>query len=640
MIKYDKNTRFSLKVLCQSYGSVFPWALKFATPCAGLAFVIKYSLDQNFWNTETLFENFSLESNVYGGFSTLLGFLVVFRTGQAHNRFWDGGTLTHQMTGDWFDSVCSLFSFTHMSTADEKDVTEFKHTIVRLFSMLHALAVGELTEEGEHGSSEAGSWAGTLEILDARGIDRDSLQYLKISGCKSELVFYWIQSVVVKSIKEGVLTIPPPILTRAFQEMASGMLKFHEALKIADIPFPFPYAQVSLVLLSMHWVITPLVVCKWTGNCWTAFTFAFIQVFLLWSLHAIAVELENPYGQDANDLNTIDMQSSMNKRLLLLLDPRSSTIPYLTTEAAIDNTFLKHKPYLTTFYDVWKEMPQEMKEPRQSWTGLNWAQYTAKLDREKECMKRNSLDEAAFAVTKVDGHGSAVGPPAERSISLGSPASVGEEDPVPAHEACVGSTSQVPLVCDPAPREGSQPRASAQKRDTEVPAWIPIHREKDFSAWKPIPERPQIIVDRSHPKVFDEPMRFGNPAQDALSTQPAKEIAGRPRLIQAEGPPHQPGTELPNMHAYQSPEVDGSRSQSRTSMGTTMRVGCMIDLQMVGKTVQPAGVQWVPLNPQSTTASAFPTFPVAENYQADGRFSDAVGLPGPESRIAVTNQRL
>lgn len=38
--------------------------------------------------------------------------LVVFRTGQAYNRFWDGSTLTHQMRGDWFDAASSIISFT------------------------------------------------------------------------------------------------------------------------------------------------------------------------------------------------------------------------------------------------------------------------------------------------------------------------------------------------------------------------------------------------------------------------------------------------------------------------------------------------------------------------------------------------
>ncbi|CAK0830093.1 unnamed protein product [Prorocentrum cordatum] len=94
----------------------------------------------------------------------------------------------------------------------------------------------------------------------------------------------------------GVLTIPAPILSRAFQEIANGMCQFHEAIKIATIPFPFPYAQTCDCLLIMHWLVTPLVVSQWvSAPSWGAL-FSFIQVFIYWCLNLIAVEIEQPFG--------------------------------------------------------------------------------------------------------------------------------------------------------------------------------------------------------------------------------------------------------------------------------------------------------------------------------------------------------
>ena len=88
-----------------------------------------------------------MDSTVYNAFSTLLGrlapfsealkrprILVVFRTGQAYNRFWDGSTLTHQMRGDWFDAASSIISFTRTSRADKAKLWEFRQIVVRLFS--------------------------------------------------------------------------------------------------------------------------------------------------------------------------------------------------------------------------------------------------------------------------------------------------------------------------------------------------------------------------------------------------------------------------------------------------------------------------------------------------------------------------
>ena len=96
-------------------------------------------------------------------------------------------------------------------------------------------------------------------VIDGTGIDVGSLKALKKAECKVELVFHWIQSIVVSSIDCGIMSAPSPILTRAYSELASGMVKFHDCLKIARIAVPFPYSQATLMLLVMHWLLTPFV---------------------------------------------------------------------------------------------------------------------------------------------------------------------------------------------------------------------------------------------------------------------------------------------------------------------------------------------------------------------------------------------
>lgn len=59
---------------------------------------------------------------------------------------------------------------------------------------------------------------------------------------------------------------------------------------------------------------------------WT-FSFAFFSVMFLWCLNAVACELENPFGDDANDINAHDCQEAINRQLLLLLRPGSRCIP-------------------------------------------------------------------------------------------------------------------------------------------------------------------------------------------------------------------------------------------------------------------------------------------------------------------------
>jgi len=196
--------------------------------------------------------------------------------------------------------------------------------------MLHAAALAEI--EDCAGDEVSDYEAFNFALLDAEGIDEKSLLVIKSSTAKVELIFQWIQQLVVENIETSVLSIPPPILSRSFQEIANGMVAFHDAMKISYIPFPFPYAQTCDFLLLLHWFIVPFVVCQWvTEPVWAA-VFSFIQVFILWALNFIAVELENPFGLDANDIDGWHMQEEMNEHLLLLMSPSTKTTPTLSTK--------------------------------------------------------------------------------------------------------------------------------------------------------------------------------------------------------------------------------------------------------------------------------------------------------------------
>merc|ERR1712046_94535 len=102
------------------------------------------------------------------------------------------------------------------------------------------------------------------------------------------------------------------------QEIANGMVAFHDAMKISYVPFPFPYAQTCDALLILHYVVVPFLTAQWVSNAWWGVLFCFIPVFCLWSLNLIAVEIENPFGTDDNDLDGHYMQEELNRHLSML----------------------------------------------------------------------------------------------------------------------------------------------------------------------------------------------------------------------------------------------------------------------------------------------------------------------------------
>lgn len=365
MIVYDNGGAKFLWNIARIDGSVFPRALWVSLPCSIITMLLVVGINaewtqqfQHFDNEDSVMNN----NAVWGGFSVLAGFLVIFRTSQAYSRFWEGATSTHKMGAEWFDSCSSLVAFCKASTAAPEVVTEFENLLVRLFSMLHAAALGEIEDST---LEDVDTNAFKMDLIDPEAIDEASIMHIKQCDAKVELIFQWIQQLVVKNIKTGVLAIPPPILSRAFQEIASGMVHFHDAMKISSVPFPFPYAQTCDCLLLLHWGLVPFVVSQWVDHEWWAGIFSFMQVFALWVLNFIAMELENPFGTDANDIDGESMQRVMNNNLRLLLHPHTKQVPHLSRKAGQDEEVTmrmlreSNGQEACSFVEIWGRLPDE-----------------------------------------------------------------------------------------------------------------------------------------------------------------------------------------------------------------------------------------------------------------------------------------
>mmetsp|Transcript_19783 Transcript_19783/g.35877 ORF Transcript_19783/g.35877 Transcript_19783/m.35877 type:complete len:623 (-) Transcript_19783:87-1955(-) len=335
MISYRSKGATILMKLFIMNGSVFPSSMAVALPAAFLAAALRLAIDAGYLPWLEAEDSVLTESQAWNGFNFLVSFLVVFRTSQSYNRFWDGCTAMHQMRAEWVDSCISIFAFTKYSHASVQQIDTFKALMVRLMSMLHAAALAELevVNADFHDLSPVERFnkvsAFDFEIIDPGLLDAKSLMTTKRCGSRVELIYSWIQGLIVDNIRSGVLSIPPPILTRTFQEISNGMVAFHDAMKISYIPLPFPYAQACDCLLALHWLVVPFVISQWVTSAAWAAIFVIIQVFILWALNFIAIEIENPFGSDPNDLDGRRMQEELNTHLFMLLRAEAVRTPEL-----------------------------------------------------------------------------------------------------------------------------------------------------------------------------------------------------------------------------------------------------------------------------------------------------------------------
>lgn len=134
-------------------------------------------------------------------------------------------------------------------------------------------------------------------------------QQLNRSRDMVHIVLKWILSEVSTLSIQKHLLIPPPILSRFYQELSTGALGFFMAMKIADVPFPFPFAQFLQLALYLFLLFCPFVILENVEDY--ADTSLPRLVFLLavnlfacmgyTALNEISIELEDPFGEDDND---------------------------------------------------------------------------------------------------------------------------------------------------------------------------------------------------------------------------------------------------------------------------------------------------------------------------------------------------
>lgn len=252
---------------------------------------------------------------------------------KAYSRWWEGGTLLQQLRGEWFNAVSNLMAFCSNQPEKKHSVLKFQHQTVRLFSLLYGSALRQVSTMSDN----------ELEFIDIEGFEAESIVHLQSCHDSCELVLQWIQRLIVDVNTAGVINIAPPILSRVYNQLGNGIVNLNNARKIKDFPIPFPLAQMVTFMLLAHTVTTIVVAALSLSSPYMAFLATFTVSASFWGVNYMAVELENPYGNDANDLPLHEMQRDMNQSLCSLLHPTAQNVPAYAYHPVRDEALLVEK---------------------------------------------------------------------------------------------------------------------------------------------------------------------------------------------------------------------------------------------------------------------------------------------------------
>eukprot|EP00927_Polykrikos_kofoidii_P079711 TRINITY_DN7651_c0_g1_i1.p1 TRINITY_DN7651_c0_g1~~TRINITY_DN7651_c0_g1_i1.p1 ORF type:complete len:710 (-),score=120.67 TRINITY_DN7651_c0_g1_i1:107-2236(-) len=266
------------------------------------------------------------ESQIWTALCASLAVVLCLRTSRAMSRFWEGTTLLHQMRAEWLDSISCSVTFSRKALRERPEkVHIFRQTIVRLTSFLHACALHQLSPGLD------------TKTLDSTGLDKNTLRHLHT--CKEvhnfklvEVTLHMIQALITRAHEESVLDVPPPMLSGVFRTLSMGYVHFLNCRKITDTPLPFAYAQLIIMLLFSMLVMTPLLMSCVISNKVIAFCVTFLVTFGMFAVNFVAIRLENPFAENADDLPLHGFQCDMNSSLLMLLEKNVDHVAGLSVE--------------------------------------------------------------------------------------------------------------------------------------------------------------------------------------------------------------------------------------------------------------------------------------------------------------------
>mmetsp|Transcript_116107 Transcript_116107/g.335322 ORF Transcript_116107/g.335322 Transcript_116107/m.335322 type:complete len:591 (+) Transcript_116107:118-1890(+) len=322
MIEYSSS---SPRDFARWTGSVAPKAARWAVPSAMFA-ILYYRLIHDWtegWNW--LNEPTPAEMTAFSLFTSILGFLIVFRAQLSYARYWEGITLAERACGVWLNGCSNLIAFCNTAPDKQEEVETFQYMLSRLMSLTVCFAMSDISNLERS----------TFEHLDLDCLDPAGIGYLQSTSAKHYVSLQWIQRLVVENSRTGVVDISAPVLSRVFQEFSIGIVHFIDAKKLQAVPFPFEFAQMVWLMLVFFSLIPVPLICAVGMDELKAALYTFMIVFVFWSVHHIAVEIEMPFGEDPNDLPLDKINRKFNKVLLRLLETKAQQMPTLVRRPAV-----------------------------------------------------------------------------------------------------------------------------------------------------------------------------------------------------------------------------------------------------------------------------------------------------------------
>ena len=221
---------------------------------------------------------------VYSIVGFVLSLLLVFRTNTAYDRWWEGRK-------KWGELVNNTRNFA-IKIASINTLDEDKHFFSRMIPN-YAIAMKEHLRKGVK-----------LEELD---LSDEESRYLESKSHKPNFIAKWMYARLDKMKTDGNLT------QEEFITMDTNLKTFSDIIgaceRIKNTPLPYSYNNFLKKFIFVYVCTMPLAFVNSFG--WWSILISVLVFYILVSLEILAEEIEDPFGQDPNDLPTEELSQKI-----------------------------------------------------------------------------------------------------------------------------------------------------------------------------------------------------------------------------------------------------------------------------------------------------------------------------------------
>jgi ion channel-forming bestrophin family protein len=274
-----------------------------------------FAIGISFLNQQSSLEGIQLAGTLANNVACnlVLGLLLVFRTNTAYDRFWEG----RKAWGDLVVGIRSLLR--ELQTGLVHLQGEAKLERDRILQYLPAFAICTKLYLQKQPLNQ-------VQNLDTKlKLDETAIAKLRHAQIPPLEILRWLGDFIQKCYENGWLDSSQR--SSMNQQLTQLTTSLTTCERIQNTPVPVAYAFFLRVLIVLYCGLLPFSLVGQLHE-WTGLSVALIS-FVLLSVEAIGVEIENPFGNDANDLPLEDICASV----ALTVDQALIARPYQAVKA-------------------------------------------------------------------------------------------------------------------------------------------------------------------------------------------------------------------------------------------------------------------------------------------------------------------